>query len=156
MIVDEVSAFDLGDDDEEELSEMQVQADDLQKQRTEMLEERELMMKKYAPLNLDSSAIKFFFKSLRQISGDEETFWQSIEIMVEIIINEFENSDDDPYKQLMCIRGLIILILNEQVARDRGQEAGTRIIQTMNNTLGKAVSHEKRKNTQLSQHPIVV
>jgi len=29
MIVDEVSAFDLGDDDEEELSEMQVQADDL-------------------------------------------------------------------------------------------------------------------------------
>ena len=56
----------------------------------------------------------------------------------------------------MCIRGLVILILNEQVARDRGQEAGTRILRTMNNTLGKAVSQESRKNPKLSQHPIVV
>ena len=126
MVVDEISAFAM--DEEDEFSEMQVQVDDLQKLRSEMLEEREEMMIKYEPLNLDSSAVKFFFKSLRKTSGDEETFWQSIEIMVEIIINEFENSDDDPYKQLMCIRGLIILILNEEVARDRGQEAGTSII----------------------------
>ena len=99
---------------------MQVQVDDLQKLRSEMLEEREHMINRYEPLNLDSSAVKFFFKSLRQTSGDEESFWQSLETTVEIIVNEFDNSDDDPYKQLMCIRGLIILILNEQVARDRG------------------------------------
>ena len=105
-----------------------------------MLAEREKMTAKYEPLNFDQAAIKFFFKSLRLSSGDEESFWQQIETTVEIIINEFDNSNDDPYKQLMCIRGLIILILNEQVARDRGQEAGTRILRTMNNTLGKAVS----------------
>ena len=155
MEVDEVSAFMI--DWAEPTDELQgVQVDELHKLRSEMLAERDEMIEKYAPLNLDSSAIKYFFKHLRMSSGDEESFWQQIETTVEIIITEFDNSDDDPYKQLMCIRGLIILILNEQVARDRGQEAGTRILQTMNNTLGKAVSQESRKNKQLSQHPIAV
>ena len=75
MEVDEVSAFML--DWAEPTDELQgVQVDELHKLRSEMLAERDEMIEKYAPLNLDSSAIKYFFKHLRMSSGDEESFWQ--------------------------------------------------------------------------------
>ena len=51
MQVDEVSAFQV--EEEEEDSETQVQVDELHKQRAEMLAEREKMTAKYEPLNFD-------------------------------------------------------------------------------------------------------
>ena len=60
--------------------------------------------------------------------------------MVEIMIHEYEESLEDPLKQLMTIRGLIMLLFNPEVERDRGQLAGCRIIVTMNKILGKAVA----------------
>jgi len=90
------------------------------------------MTQKYSLLGVDSSAVKYFFKSLRKVSIDEESFWNSIELMVEIIIHEYEESVEDPYKQLMCTRGLLLLSLNEEVARNRGQETGLKILQKMN------------------------
>jgi len=62
MDVDEVSAFQV---DDEEPSESQVQVEQLNKLRSEQLAERQIMEAKYMPLNLDSAAVKFFFKSLR-------------------------------------------------------------------------------------------
>ena len=52
-------------------------------------------------------------------------------------------------KQLMCIRGLILLLFNPAVERDRGQVAGCRIIVTMNKILSKAVAQEKRSIEKL-------
>ena len=75
MEVDEVSAFQVDEEDEDN-DQTQVQVDELHKQRAEMLAEREKMSAKYEPLNFDQAAIKFFFKQLRQSSGDEESFWQ--------------------------------------------------------------------------------
>ena len=75
MSVDEVSAFQQPDEEDED-KETQVQVDELHRLRAEMLEEREKMSAKYEPLNFDQAAIKFFFKSLKQSSGDDESFWQ--------------------------------------------------------------------------------
>lgn len=122
-----------------------------------MLEVREYLTGKFNGLTVDSSAVKFFFKALKAACGnDDESFWQTIETMVEIIINEHEENPEDANKQLMCIRGLIMLVLNPEVARDRGQMAGTRILKTLNMILSKDVAHSRRSITDLKQHPFVV
>lgn len=108
-----MSAFALETEGDMMQDETMIQADELAKARTEQLADREVLTEKFLPLSLDSSAVKYFFTSLRGVSGDDESFWQSIELMVEIINNEYEQSEGEKLKLLMCIRGLIILTMNE-------------------------------------------
>lgn len=68
------------------------QAEEMQKARTEMLAERATLMAKFNPFSIDSSAVKYYFKSLRNASDNEDRFLESISLMVEIIINEDEQS----------------------------------------------------------------
>ena len=39
--------------------------------------------------------------------------------MADIIMHEFEASDSDPMTQLMCVRGLMLLMLNEHPTAPR-------------------------------------
>ena len=64
--------------------------------------------------------------------------------MVEILINEYEQSSDEPMKQLMCCRGLMMLSMNERLAHDAGQEIAERILNTFNKLLVVATTPEKR------------
>jgi len=65
-----------------------------------MLAERTSLMAKFTPYSIDTSAVKYYFKSLRNASDNEDRFLESISLIVEIIINEHEQSADDPLKQL--------------------------------------------------------
>ena len=123
----EISAFEMYDPDEEE-EKKAFDADDVKKARAQQLAEREAMEQKYSILNVDSSAVKYYFKSLKNVSTDEESFWNMIEVMTEIIITEYDNDEDDTTRHLMCIRGLLMLVLNQQLSRDRGQMTATRIL----------------------------
>ena len=149
----EESAFAMDDEEEEKNEEdtiAQMRAEEMQKARSIMVEERTLLAEKYKCLNIDTSAVKFYFKSLRSASDNEDAFLDSVALMVEILINEDEQSSDEPLKQLMCTRGLLILSLNERLARDKGQEIATRILATLNKILSKDVTQEKRKVELLS------
>jgi len=48
-------------------------------------------------LSIDSAAIKQYLNRLRDVSENEQSFWESIEIMVDIILHEYETSNEDPY-----------------------------------------------------------
>ena len=64
-----------------------------------MLEVRERLTEKYNGLTVDSSAVKFYFKALKSAcGGNDQQFWESIETMVEIIINEHEENPEDANK----------------------------------------------------------
>ena len=114
------------------------------------------MIQKFSIFNVDSSAVKYYFKSLRNVSTDEESFWNMIEVMTEIIITEFENDEDDATKHLMCIRGLLMLVLNQQLSRDRGQPTAARIMTQFNKIISKGVPASKRQTVQLSEHPYMI
>ncbi len=55
-----------------------------------MVAERTMLSEKYTALNIDTSAVKFYFKSLGGASENEDAFLDSIALMVEILINEDE------------------------------------------------------------------
>ena len=114
------------------------------------------MIQKFSIFNVDSSAVKYYFKSLRNVSTDEESFWNMIEVMTEIIITEFENDEDDSTKHFMCIRGLLMLVLNQQLSRDRGQPTAARIMTQFNKIISKGVPASKRQTVQLSEHPYMI
>jgi hypothetical protein len=114
------------------------------------LAQRESLAKKFTPLMIDFQAVKFFFKSLRQ--NERDSFWEVLSLTAEIISTEFEQEADD-YKQLMCIRGLFLLLLHDQVADVMGQETGVKILSTINQILSPAVAPNKRTITELVQHP---
>jgi len=99
---------------------------------------------------IDFQAVKFFFKSLRQ--NEKDSFWETLSLTAEIISTEFEQ-EASGYKQLMCIRGLFLLLLNDQVADVMGQELGVKILSTINQILSPAVAPNKRTITELVQHP---
>jgi hypothetical protein len=56
----------------------------------------------------------------------------------------------------MCLRGLLLLLLNEQVAQKPGQDVGTKIIATINQILDLNASGKNRTVTELGQHAPVV
>lgn len=94
----EESAFDYFDVDEEAKSDGQTKAEDVQNTRAEMLAERELITNKFNALNIDTTAVKYFYKLLRNVSVTEDNFMQSIALMVEMIINEYEKGEDEPVR----------------------------------------------------------
>ena len=112
MAVDEVSSFQLAEEEERE-QEHKMQIEDLKQARSETLAQRESLTQKFAQLSIDSQAVKFFFKTMRQM--ERNSFWETLQLTAEIISTEYEQTTDD-YKQLMCIRGLLLLLLNDQVA----------------------------------------
>mgnify|MGYP000929311762 CR=1 FL=1 len=156
----EESAFDLDDMEDHKMDSSddiaQIQAEEVQKTRAEMVAEREALKAKFGALNIDSSAVKFYFKSLRNSTGSEDSFLESISLMVEIILTENEQNSEDPLKQLMCIRGLLMLALNERIALDRGQEIASRILATVNKIMQKPTATDKRTVAFLSQHALVI
>ena len=156
----EESAFSLPDEEDENMndeeSEAQIKAEEMLKTRAEMLAEREQLTTKFQSLNIDSTAVKYYFKSLRNISGAEKSFLESISLMTEIIINEIEQIEDDPMKQLMCCRGLLMLSLNESIAQASGQEIAEKILRTFKELLAPATTPEKREIERLSQHALAV
>ena len=106
----------------------------------------------FQPLSIDSAAIKQYLNRLRDVSENEQSFWESIEIMVDIILHEYETSNEDPYMQLMCVRGLLLLVINEKFADYLGQGVSEKILTILINILGGDVSYEKRQITDLAQH----
>jgi len=148
----EESAFDLGDEDEKMNGEdeMQTKAEEVLNTRAEMLAERESLTAKFRALNIDTTAVKYYFKQLRNISGQESSFLESQLLMVEILINELEQDEDDAMKELMCCRGLLMLSLNERIAHDAGQEIANKILGTFNKLMQRLEMHKKRDIAWLS------
>jgi len=61
-------------------------------------------------------AVRSYFQKFRALVNDENAFWDAIEAMTETIVHEYEMCEYDPVSQLMCIRGLFLLMLNEHFA----------------------------------------
>ena len=110
-------------------------------------------MQKFKPLGIDHAGVKQYFNKLREVSSSEQTYWESIEIMVDVILHEFEASEvGDSSIQLMCIRGLLMLCMNEKFADFMGQGVSEKILTVLIDILGDAISPENREITDLNQH----
>ena len=109
------------------------------------MQERMELTERYWQINIDTTAVKYYFKQLRNISGTESSFLEQISLMAEILINEYEQNDDVPMKQLMCCRGLLMLTLNESLANGAGQEIAEKVLKTFNKLLAAATTAEKRE-----------
>ena len=137
----EVSAFDDNEEMKEEEDRIaQVQAEELSKERQSVLKVRKEMRQKFEPLAIDMVAVRLFMTKVKSTLTDEQSFWESIEIMVEIILHEYETSEYDPITQLMCIRGLFILMLNEQFSDYMGQAVSEKILAMVLEIMGDALT----------------
>lgn len=117
-----------------------MQAEELSKERQSVLKVRKEMRQKYEPLAIDMVAVRLFMTKVKSTLTDEHSFWESIEIMVEIILHEYETSEYDPITQLMCMRGLFILMLNEQFSDYMGQAVSEKILAMVLEIMGDALS----------------
>jgi hypothetical protein len=90
----EVSAFDENEEmkEDEEDKVARVKAEELSKERQTILKTRKELAQKYQPLAIDMTAVRQFLTKVKCTMADENTFWDSIEIMVEIILHEYEKS----------------------------------------------------------------
>ena len=55
-------------------------------------------MSKFCILNIDTTAVKYFFKQLRNVSGTEDNFMMTIAVLIEAIIEEFEQDEQEPLR----------------------------------------------------------
>ena len=102
------------------------------------------------------TAVRSFFKKFRSVVEDENAFWDAIEAMCETIVHEYEMNEFDQYSQLMCIRGLFILMLNEHFADYMGQAVSEKILSFVIEVLGDAYCDETRELEDLDEHPPVI
>lgn len=63
--------------------------------------------------------------------------------MADIIMHEFEASDSDPMTQLMCVRGLMLLMLNEHFADYMGQSIAEKVLTQMVDILGPSIYEDQ-------------
>ena len=110
----ETSAF--ANDEEMKEDEQTAEADELSKLRAEVTAQRSELAQKYTFLSIDNQAAKDYFQKLKTVINSENEFWGAIETMSDVILHEFEISNYDPMTQVMCVRGLMLLMLNDQFA----------------------------------------
>ena len=91
--------------------------------------------------------MKDFFSRLKIAIDDEESYWESIGIMSELIEHEFRSNEEEPATQLMCIRGLLILLINEHLADFSGQGFCERIMSTFLDVISGEITNEKMEIT---------
>ena len=70
--------------------------------------------------------------------------------MIEIIVHEYENSNYDAVIQLMCVRGLFLLMLNEHFADYMGQAVSEKILDYVVEILCDSLNDDLREVTDLS------
>lgn len=118
--VKEVSAFD--DEAETKKQRLPKEVDTFameELQRMALLKEsrryRSALTLKMLPLAIDYQAVAYFFKSLKTIPDNEGfTLADAVSIMTQLIIAEWSQSNGESQtNQLMCLRGLLALIHNE-------------------------------------------
>ena len=94
----EISSFQIDEEmkEEEVKTPAVVKAEELSEERSATLQLRKMLAQKFKPLAIDRIAVKDFFEQLKVLLNDEQQFWESIEIMADIIMHEFEASNADP------------------------------------------------------------
>jgi len=117
---------------------------------------RQQLIQKYRPLAIDLNAVRLFFQKLRSIVDDEGSFWDAIETMIEIIMHEYETSQYDPVVQVMCVRGLLLLMLNEHFADYMGQAVSEKILVYFVEVLSDVAGEEQQEITDLGEHAPVI
>ena len=96
----EVSAFAVDEEMKEEEKSATggaTKVEELDQERTATLALRKELAEKYQPLAIDMKAVKDFFQKLKGSGISEQAFWESIEIMVDLILHEFEASNCDDF-----------------------------------------------------------
>lgn len=96
----EVSAFAMDEEMKEEEKSATggaMKVEELDQERTATLALRKELTEKYQPLAIDMKAVKEFFQKLKGSGISEQAFWESIEIMVDLILHEFEASNCDDF-----------------------------------------------------------
>ena len=68
----------------------------------------------YKSLTIDFNAVKLFYKTLSSSVSQAQMF-EMMDLMRTMIYEIAMERADDQEAQLMCIRGLLILISNEQI-----------------------------------------
>lgn len=116
-----------------------VQNEQLDEERDAIIANRKELALKYKPLAIDRVAVRDFFQKLKDLLQDEQQFWDSVDDMVDIIQHEYEESDQDPMTQLMCVRGLMLLMLNDHFADYMGQGIAEKILTRMVDILGPSI-----------------
>lgn len=53
-----------------------IKAEEMLKQRAEIMQERMELTERYWQINIDTTAVKYYFKQLRNISGTESSFME--------------------------------------------------------------------------------
>ena len=90
-------------------------------------------------MQADVAAGERSFQKLKDLLQDEQQFWDSVDDMVDIIQHEYEESEQDPMTQLMCVRGLMLLMLNDHFADYMGQGITEKILTRMVDILGPSI-----------------
>lgn len=64
--------------------------------------------------------------------------------MIAIICHEYDRNEHDEITQIMCVRGLCMLMLNDQFADYMGQDAAEKLLTGIREIIEVDVCEEKR------------
>ena len=76
--------------------------------------------------------------------------------MSELIEHEFRSNEEEPATQLMCIRGLLILLINEHLADFSGQGFCERIMSTFLDVISGEITNEKMEIKDQREHSLAI
>ena len=79
-----------------------------------MIEKNKLITDLYSPLAIDFNAVKLYYKNLGN-SVSQMDVMEMMDLMGTMINESIESCPEDQDVQLMCLRGLLILISNETI-----------------------------------------
>lgn len=152
MQVDEISAFQLEDEETKQAE----PAVELQKQRLALIETRARIAAQLQPLAIDLQAVKFYFKQLRNIPDQtEEGYMENVEVLLDVI-DDLTTASEEERSRLMCARGLLLLMHNEQFSDYQAAPVTQKILSSLQYVLKQAVPEGARTEMDLSKQHMVI
>ena len=120
-----------------------------------MREETQKIGDKLRPAAIDFNAVKLYYKTIGN-SVPQANMIEMMDLMKTMIYEVAMERQDDPDVLLMCIRGLLMLISNEQMSEFSAQDLATQTLISFNEIIGLVLDDEKRNEIDLSKHEKVI
>ncbi len=107
-------------------------------------------------LSIDYKATKLYFKLLKESLHNKDHNQELIVQMTELIHHEMTQPDPTQVLHLMCLRGLLMLMHNDQFSDFDWFEISNEILELFLELFAKAADLSHREIIDLEKHDLVV
>lgn len=130
-------------------------------QKVEMLKRQksindQTLIAKMRSVSIDYKAVKLYFKQLKESISNRDHNQELILQMTELLHHEMAQPDVEQVSQLMCLRGLLMLMHNDQFSDFDWFDVSNEILELFLQLFSKAADNAHREIEDLEKHDLIV